>query len=120
MSRVGKNPVEVPSGVDVAVNGRVVTAKGSQGQLAYEAAGEVTFGEAFSVQPFGNSLVTMTLTGAQIDALLEQMSGEAVAERARRQALVDLGRCLCCMAVAIEVARRHVLDRILTWKNPSP
>jgi 5'-nucleotidase len=34
--------------------------------------GEVTFGEAFSVQPFGNSLVTMTLTGAQIDTLLEQ------------------------------------------------
>jgi 5'-nucleotidase len=37
-----------------------------------ELAGEVTIGEAFSVQPFGNSLVTMTLTGAQIDTLLEQ------------------------------------------------
>jgi 5'-nucleotidase len=35
-------------------------------------AGEVTFGEAFSVQPFGNNLVTMTLTGAQIEILLEQ------------------------------------------------
>ena len=34
--------------------------------------GEVTYGEAFSVQPFGNSLVTMTLTGEQIDTLLEQ------------------------------------------------
>ena len=32
----------------------------------------MTYGEAFRVQPFGNSLVTMTLTGAQIDALLEQ------------------------------------------------
>ncbi len=37
-----------------------------------EADGEVTFGEAFTVQPFGNSLVTMTLTGAQIETLLEQ------------------------------------------------
>jgi 5'-nucleotidase len=37
-----------------------------------ELGGEVTFGEAFSVQPFGNSLITMTLTGAQIDELLEQ------------------------------------------------
>lgn len=37
-----------------------------------EAAGEVTFGESFSVQPFGNSLVTMTLTGDQIHTLLEQ------------------------------------------------
>ncbi len=35
-------------------------------------AGDVTYGEAFSVQPFGNSLVTMTLTGTQIDELLEQ------------------------------------------------
>ena len=37
-----------------------------------ELAGEVTYGEAFTVQPFGNSLVTMSLTGAQIDTLLEQ------------------------------------------------
>jgi 5'-nucleotidase len=37
-----------------------------------EANSEVTFGEAFSTQPFGNSLVTMSLTGEQIDTLLEQ------------------------------------------------
>ena len=37
-----------------------------------EGPGQVTYGEAFTVQPFGNSLVTMTLTGAQLDALLEQ------------------------------------------------
>ena len=34
--------------------------------------GDITYGEAFAVQPFGNSLVTMTLTGAQIDRALEQ------------------------------------------------
>ena len=34
--------------------------------------GAVTYGEAFTVQPFGNTLVTMTLTGAQIERLLEQ------------------------------------------------
>ncbi len=33
--------------------------------------GELTYAEAFSVHPFGNSLVTMTLTGHQIDELLE-------------------------------------------------
>ncbi len=37
-----------------------------------EAVGEVTYGEAFTVQPFGNSLVTKTLTGAQLRSLLEQ------------------------------------------------
>jgi 5'-nucleotidase len=35
-------------------------------------AADVTYGEAFTVQPFGNSLVTMDLTGAQVDTLLEQ------------------------------------------------
>lgn len=35
-------------------------------------AGEVTYGELFSVQPFGNSLVKMDLTGDQIYALLNQ------------------------------------------------
>ena len=41
-----------------------------------EADGELTYGEAFSVHPFGNSMVTMTLTGAQIDTLLEQQFRE--------------------------------------------
>lgn len=39
--------------------------------------GNVTYGEAFTVQPFGNSLVTLTLTGAQIYAMLEQQWGAA-------------------------------------------
>ena len=39
---------------------------------AGEGDGVVTYGEVFTVQPFGNSLVTMTLTGAQIDRMLEE------------------------------------------------
>ncbi len=42
------------------------------GSAAGEGDGNVTYGESFTVQPFGNSLVTMTLTGEQIDMLLEQ------------------------------------------------
>lgn len=37
-----------------------------------EAPGQVTYGELFAVQPFSNNLVTLSLTGAQIDTLLEQ------------------------------------------------
>jgi 5'-nucleotidase len=37
-----------------------------------EAIGEVTYGEAFTVQPFNNLVVTQTLTGAQIKDVLEQ------------------------------------------------
>jgi 5'-nucleotidase len=42
------------------------------GSPAGEGDGNVTYGEMFTVQPFGNNLVTLTLTGAQIDTLLEQ------------------------------------------------
>lgn len=35
-------------------------------------AGEVTFGELFAIQPFSNYLVTMEMTGAQLDTMLEQ------------------------------------------------
>jgi 5'-nucleotidase len=42
------------------------------GSAAGEGDGVVTYGELFTVQPFGNSLVTMTLTGAQIDRMLEE------------------------------------------------
>jgi 5'-nucleotidase len=35
-------------------------------------AGEVLWGELFAIQPFSNDLVSMDLTGAQIDLLLEQ------------------------------------------------
>ncbi len=37
-----------------------------------EAPGVVTFREAFTVQPFGNVLVTQTMTGAELVAVLEQ------------------------------------------------
>lgn len=39
-----------------------------------ELPGQVTYAEAFAVQPFSNTLVTMTLTGAQIKAVLEQQA----------------------------------------------
>jgi len=49
-----------------------------------EAPGEVTYGEAFTVQPFGNSLVTKTMTGDMIRRLLQQQfvgCGGQIAQR---------------------------------------
>ncbi|MEV4618759.1 bifunctional metallophosphatase/5'-nucleotidase [Asanoa sp. NPDC049573] len=37
-----------------------------------EAPGQVTYGEAFTVQPFNNLVVTQTVTGAQLKNVLEQ------------------------------------------------
>lgn len=42
------------------------------GSAAGEGDGNVTYGESFTVQPFGNSLVVKTFTGQQIYDLLEQ------------------------------------------------
>lgn len=39
-------------------------------------AGEITWGELFTIQPFGNILTQMTLTGEQIRAILEQQFSE--------------------------------------------
>jgi 5'-nucleotidase len=41
-------------------------------QVGGEAVGQITYREAFNVQPFSNILQTFDMTGAQIDALLEQ------------------------------------------------
>jgi large subunit ribosomal protein L6 len=42
MSRIGKLPVSVPSGVDVAIDGQSVTVKGPKGQLSHTVASPIT------------------------------------------------------------------------------
>lgn len=36
MSRIGKNPVQVPAGVDITIDGATVTVKGPKGELSHE------------------------------------------------------------------------------------
>ena len=43
-----------------------------QSQTPPEGDGVVTFGEAFTFQPFGNTLITFPMTGAQIVSVLQQ------------------------------------------------
>ncbi len=42
MSRIGKSPIPVPAGVDIAVEGRVVRVRGPQGTLERDIPGEIT------------------------------------------------------------------------------
>jgi large subunit ribosomal protein L6 len=42
MSRIGKNPVPVPSGVTVALDGQTVTVKGPKGELSHVGAEPIT------------------------------------------------------------------------------
>jgi large subunit ribosomal protein L6 len=41
MSRIGKYPVPVPTGVDVAIDGRTVTVKGPKGELSHTVAAPI-------------------------------------------------------------------------------
>jgi large subunit ribosomal protein L6 len=41
MSRIGKAPITVPSGVDVSITGRKITVKGPKGTLSREIPGEI-------------------------------------------------------------------------------
>ena len=45
--------------------------------------GAVTYGDVYAAQPFGNTLVTLTLTGAQLKTLLEQQWTERSRDRPR-------------------------------------
>ncbi len=49
-----------------------INSGGVRTDLAPAPDGTVTYGQIFAMQPFGNSLVTKTLTGAQLKELLEQ------------------------------------------------
>jgi large subunit ribosomal protein L6 len=46
MSRIGKLPITVPSGVDVSIDERLVTVKGPKGTLSHAVAAPITVGKA--------------------------------------------------------------------------
>jgi 5'-nucleotidase len=50
----------------------VTNTGGIRMDITRRADGVVTYGDLFSAQPFGNFLVTVTMTGAQIKSMLEQ------------------------------------------------
>ena len=52
---------------------------------------DVTYGDAFRVQPFGNSLVTMTLTAQQIKNLLEQQFAGCLGQSTQRILQISSG-----------------------------
>tara|TARA_R110001592_G_scaffold13718_10_gene62720 strand:+ start:587 stop:1132 length:546 start_codon:yes stop_codon:yes gene_type:complete len=42
MSRIGKNPISIPAGVELNIDGNVVTVKGKLGELSQEISGDIT------------------------------------------------------------------------------
>ena len=80
LSRSGGASGESPLG-DVVADAHLAATRDARAVVAFTnpgglradlPAGTVTFGDVFTAQPFGNTLVSMTLTGAQILEALEQ------------------------------------------------
>ena len=58
MSRIGKRPVELPSGVEASVSGQTVTVKGPKGNREFTATDDVSIvvdGNVVTIEPRGNS-----------------------------------------------------------------
>jgi 5'-nucleotidase len=81
--RAGGTSGESPLG-DVIADAQLAATRGAGAQVAltnpggiradlpFAPDGVITYGEAFTVQPFGNIMQTVTLTGAQLHGVLEQ------------------------------------------------
>ncbi len=66
MSRVAKKPIELPSGVEININGRAVTVKGGKGSLEHTIHSSVQVTQddkVLSFAPRDGSKVSMALTG---------------------------------------------------------
>jgi 2',3'-cyclic-nucleotide 2'-phosphodiesterase (5'-nucleotidase family) len=87
LARPSATDVETPLGrliADAQLADPSAVSGGQQNQIAFmnpggiradlvpSPAGDITYGSAFSVQPFSNTVVSMTMTGQQIYDLLEQ------------------------------------------------
>lgn len=75
MSRVAKNPVELPSGVEIKIDGQAVSVKGSKGSLEHTVNSSVAInqdGNVLTFAPKDGSKAAMALAGTT-RALLNNM-----------------------------------------------
>jgi large subunit ribosomal protein L6 len=78
MSRIGKKPVPVPSGVTASLDGRTVKVKGSKGELAFTVPEEVTVektDEGFVVKPKDDSKRARSMWGMSRTRIANLVTG---------------------------------------------
>lgn len=78
MSRVGKNPVKVPAGVEVAISGGLISAKGKLGNLEFRATDDVVVtmdDREISVQPANDSKRARAMWGTARSRLQNMVTG---------------------------------------------
>jgi large subunit ribosomal protein L6 len=78
MSRVGKYPVQVPAGVQVALQGRTITAKGKNGELRLDLTEDVDVtieGNEVAVAPKGEDRRARTMWGTTRSLIQGMVTG---------------------------------------------
>ncbi|HUI47554.1 MAG TPA: 50S ribosomal protein L6 [Acidimicrobiia bacterium] len=78
MSRIGKQPINVPSGVEVTIDGSAVRVKGPKGQLEHQLVGDVTVardGDSLSVTRADDSRSNRSLHGLQRTLIANMVVG---------------------------------------------
>jgi len=78
MSRIGKNPVEIPDGVNVEISGRQLTAKGKLGELTALFTDDVEMIKGASdvtVKPRGNSIFARKMWGTSRSVISNMVVG---------------------------------------------
>jgi large subunit ribosomal protein L6 len=78
MSRVGKNPIPLPSGVQVTITGQTVTVKGPKGTLSFDAPEEVEISQeagALRVKPRNETARARAMWGTTRAILANHVKG---------------------------------------------
>jgi large subunit ribosomal protein L6 len=78
MSRIGKQPISVPSGVDVTIDGGAVRVKGPKGQLEYRLVGDVAIerdGDALNITRSDDTRSNRSLHGLQRTLIANMVIG---------------------------------------------
>jgi large subunit ribosomal protein L6 len=93
MSRVAKQPVELPSGVEIKIDGQAVTVKGSQGSMQHDVHTSVEISQSDNVltfEPKDGSKTAMALAGTT-RALVNNMVTGVTQGFEKRLQLVGVG-----------------------------
>src|SRR6478672_10463447 len=78
MSRIGKQPITVPSGVEVTINGTSVRVKGPKGELDHEIVGDVSIerdGDTLNVSRADDARTNRSLHGLQRTLIANMVTG---------------------------------------------
>src|SRR5436190_23588017 len=78
MSRIGKQPIAVPSGVEVTIDGTTVRVKGPKGELSHHLVGDVKVerdGDSLNVTRADDSRSNRSLHGLQRTLVANMVTG---------------------------------------------